>query len=201
MTRVTVIGAGGHGKVVIATAVAMGWEIAAVLDDDASRWGQPILGYTVAGPCERALGSPDATCVLAIGSNAVRRRVAAAARCQFATLVHPTAHVHPSVRLGAGSVVFAGAIVQPDTVLGRHVIVNTAASVDHDCVLGDAVHIGPGARLCGGVHVGHEVLVGVGAVVVPGIHVGAHSIVGAGAVVVTEVPDGVVTVGVPARRR
>jgi acetyltransferase EpsM len=201
MTRVTVIGAGGHAKVVIATAVAMGWEVEAVLDDDPARWGQTILGYSIAGPCERVLATPDATAVIAIGSNAARRRIGAAARCRFATLVHPTAHVHPSVRLGAGSVVMAGAIVQPDSALGSHAIVNTAASVDHDCVVGEAVHLAPGARLAGGVHIGDEVLVGIGAVVIPGIHVGARSTVGAGAVVVQDVPEGVVTVGVPARQR
>jgi acetyltransferase EpsM len=201
MSKLTVLGAGGHAKVVIATALAAGWEIAAVLDDDAGRWGGRLLGYVIEGPCERALSAPESTCTIAIGANAVRRRIAAAARCRFATLVHPTAYIHDSVLLGAGTVVMAGAIVQPDSRLGSQVIVNTSASIDHDCVLGEAVHIAPGARLAGGVRVGDEALVGVGAVVIPSIHVGARTTVGAGAVVVRDLPGDVVAVGVPARSR
>jgi acetyltransferase EpsM len=201
MTKLMVIGAGGHAKVVVATAVAAGWEIAAILDDDRARWGGQLIGHVISGPCERGLADRGTKCVIAVGDNAVRRRLAMAARCQFARLVHPEAVVHASVHIGPGTVVFAGAVVQPDCVLGAHVIVNTSASVDHDCVLGDAVHVAPGARLAGAVQVGDEALIGIGAVVIPSIRVGTASVVGAGAAVVRNVPDRSVVVGVPARAR
>jgi acetyltransferase-like isoleucine patch superfamily enzyme len=80
-----------------------------------------------------------------------------------------------------------------------HCIVNTVASVDHDCVLGDFVHVAPGARLCGGVTVAAGAFIGAGAVVVPGRRIGADAIIAAGAVVLTDVPDGSVAAGNPAR--
>src|SRR6056297_307029 len=118
---VWVIGAGGHAKVVIATLQASGRDVAGVLDDDAAKHGTTVLGVPVLGPVERAAGGEA---LVAIGNNAVRKRIAEALpEVRWASAVHPSAVVHPSVQVGAGSVVFAGAVVQPETRLGRHVIV------------------------------------------------------------------------------
>jgi len=43
--------------------------------------------------------------------------------------------------------------------------------------------------------------IGTGAIILPGVTIGAGALVGAGAVVTTDVPDGAVVVGVPARLR
>ncbi|MBL8848585.1 MAG: sugar transferase, partial [Planctomycetaceae bacterium] len=151
---VFVIGAGGHAKVVIATLQAAGQTAAAVLDDDPAQWGRTVLGVPVVGPVctlERELGRQA---VIAIGSNAVRRRIAKELRAEWVTVVHPSACVHATVLLGAGTVVFAGAVIQPDAAIGAHCIINTGASIDHDCRLGDFVHAAPGVRLAGDVEVG-----------------------------------------------
>jgi len=199
--KLTVVGAGGHAKVIIATARAAGWSVEVIVDDDQRRWGTTIGGIAIAGPSSAELANPNATCVLAIGDNATRRRLGATARCRFATIVHPHASVDPSVALGLGTVVFAGAVIQPDTRIGAHGIANTGCSIDHDCVLGDAVHVAPGARLAGEVTLGDEVFVGIGAVLIPRVKVGARTTIGAGAAVVRDLPAGVVAVGVPARVR
>jgi sugar O-acyltransferase (sialic acid O-acetyltransferase NeuD family) len=199
--ELVVVGAGGHAKVVVATARAAGFHVVAIVDDAPARWGGCLLGVAVSGPTEPILQDPDAQVVLAIGGNRVRRRLAGPARCRFVSIVHPAASVDATVVLGAGSVVFAGAVIQPDTVIGAHAIVNTAASIDHDCVLGDAVHLAPGCRLAGNVTLGDEVFLGIGAVVIPGITIGAGTTVGAGAAVVHDLPGGIIAVGVPARAR
>lgn len=201
MSGLVVVGAGGHAKVVIATARAAGLAIAHVVDDDRARWGGLLLGVPIAGPIGEVLADPRARAVLAIGHNATRRRLAHAARCRFVSAVHPSAIVDASVQLGDGSVIFAGAIIQPDAVIGAHAIVNTGASIDHDCVLGEAVHVAPGARLAGNVRLGDEAFLGIGAVVIPGIAIGARTIVGAGAAVVRDLPADVIAAGVPARIR
>jgi sugar O-acyltransferase (sialic acid O-acetyltransferase NeuD family) len=136
---------------------------------------------------------------LGIGDN--RRRLEVFLQLQkFCTaLVHPTAAVSPTVRLGAGSVVFATAAINAEARLGVAAIVNTGAIIEHDCVLGDAVHVSPGAVLCGNVTVGDRTWIGAGAVVIQGRTVGKGSIVGAGSVVVRDIPDDVVAYGNPAR--
>lgn len=193
-----ILGAGGHGKVVIAAAVAAGIRISAVLDDNPELWGTTLLGLPVDGPLSRAADS-DGLVVIALGDNQLRSRVAATMNLRWGTIIHPASYVHPSAVIGTGSVIMAGAVVQPDARIGRHTIVNTAASVDHDCCLGDFAHIGPGARLGGEVTVDEGVLMGVASAAKPGVRIGAWSVVGAGSVVISNLPPGVTAVGVPAR--
>jgi sugar O-acyltransferase (sialic acid O-acetyltransferase NeuD family) len=196
---VAVIGAGGHAKVVIGALVAAGRAVAGVWDDDPAKLGGTLLGVPVLGPTADAVRAGFRPAVLAVGDNRARQQLAAALDLDWVTVVHPRAWVHPSVRLGEGSVVFAAAIVQPDTVVGCHAIVNTGATIDHDCEIGDFAHVAPGVNLSGGVRVGNGTLLGVGSCAVPGARIGAWAVVGAGAVVVDEVPDGATVVGAPAR--
>lgn len=196
---VAVIGAGGHAKVVIGALLAAGRAVAGVWDDDPAKLGDTLLGVPVLGPTADVSRGATRLAVLAVGDNRARHRLAASLDLDWVTVIHPRAWVHPSVRLGAGSVVFAGAVVQPDTVVGRHAIVNTGATIDHDCAIGDFAHVAPGVNLSGGVRVGEGTLLGVGSCAVPGARIGAWAVVGAGAVVVDEVPDGATVVGAPAR--
>jgi sugar O-acyltransferase (sialic acid O-acetyltransferase NeuD family) len=198
-SEVTVVGAGGHAKVVIATLVAAGFRVRAAYDDTPEKWGRRLLGVPIQ-PREqmpRHLGSV----VLAIGRNDARQRLAQELACEWITLVHPRAWVDPGVTLGPGTVVFAGAVIQPGASVGDHVIVNTAATIDHDCEIGSFAHLGPGCHLAGHVVVGEGALLGAGACARPRVRIGRWSTIGAGAAVVGDIPDERTAIGVPARVR
>ena len=199
--ELVILGAGGHAKVVLATAMAAGWSCLSLYDDDASKQGQEILGVTISGQLPSADLFPDCWAVIAFGGNALRKQVAHRyPTLRWATVVHPSAVVHESVRLGFGTVVFAGCVIQPDTVIGSHCIINTSTSVDHDCQLGDFVHVAPGANLAGSVILGSEVFLGIGVSVIPGVRIGEATIVGAGACVVGNLASQITAIGVPARK-
>lgn len=120
----------------------------------------------------------DNFAVVAIGDNAARKRTAAEHTLDvFPPLVHPSAVVARSAKLGAGCVVMAGAVIQAGACIGPFAIVNTCASVDHHCMVGAYAHIAPGAHLCGGVEVGEGALIGVGVGVAPGAKIPAWSLV------------------------
>ena len=203
MKTVWVIGSGGHAKVVIDTLRAAGFDIGGLLDDDPGRLRRDVLGAPVLGDTSPAavarLGVTRA--VIAIGANRARAGVAQRleGRLTWETVVHPRAYMAGGVRIGEGSVAFAGAVEQPGAAVGRHVILNTACSADHDNEIGDFAQLAPGAHLAGTVRVGEGAFIGTGATVLPGLVVGAWSTVGGGGVVARDVPPGVTVKGVPAR--
>ncbi len=195
-----VVGAGGHAKVVIATARATGREVVAVFDDDIRRIGSNFMGVRIEGPVNSIRTQyPDAEVVLAIGDNRTRKEINAMLDGPFATLIHPFTWIAPDVALGPGTVVFAGTVVQVGTRVGTHCVLNTSCSVDHDCLLGDYSQVAPGARLAGTVELQEGAYLGMNACAIQNLSVGAWAVVGAGAAVIRDVPEGHLVKGVPAR--
>ncbi len=197
---VIVIGAGGLGRVVLSTLQEAGFEVKCVLDDARSLWGQSLLGVPISGPISDLRDGSKINAVAAIGDNLTRQAIVRQyPKVHWQTVIHPVAYVHPSVVLGAGTMVCAGAIIQPEAQVGDHVIINTGATVDHNCQLENYVQLSPGIHLAGNVNVGEGAFLGTGAVVIPGITIGAWSCIGAGAAVVRDIPAHITAVGVPAR--
>lgn len=116
-----------------------------------------------------------------------------------ASLVDPTAKLCASAQFGPGLQAMPDVIVHNDAIIGRQCLLNTRCLVEHDCVLEEGVEIGPGATLAGRVYVGANTWICTAAVVRPRIRIGRNCIIGAGAVVVSDIPDGAVAVGVPAK--
>ena len=124
---------------------------------------------------------------------------AAAMGIEFATLVHPSAVVAPTARLGQGCIVAPGTVIAAHTRIGDHVILNRGVLVGHHTSVGSCVTLSPGANVAGCVEIGDGVFLGMGATVIDRRRVGAGALVAAGAVVVRDVPEGARVQGVPAR--
>jgi len=195
--RLLVVGAGGHAKVVVDTAIAAGWEIAGIVGQkgDAAH----LLGHHVTTDGS-AIGA-DAF-IIAIGDNLTRAHHLERYRDRGMTaarVIHPSAVLSPSVTIGEGTFVAAGVVVNASACVGENAIINTSCAIDHDVIVGDHVLVGPGASLCGAVKLDEGVMLGAGATVAPLCHVGSWSVCGAGAAIVTDLPPRMVCVGVPAR--
>lgn len=201
MTRsLAILGAGGHGRVVADSAAALGWNVT-FFDD--SRTGM-VDGWTIAGVAadfERQAKNFEGA-IVGIGNNRARLDWSLrlhAAGVPLAVVIDPASRVSARAEIGAGSFLAAGSVVNIGATLGRACIINTAATVDHDCQLGDGVHLSPGVHLSGTVSIGSCSWLGTAAAVCNNLRIGDNVIAGVGSVIVTDISDGLVVAGIPAR--
>jgi sugar O-acyltransferase (sialic acid O-acetyltransferase NeuD family) len=196
MTKLFIVGASGHGKVVADTAEACGFTEIAFLDQ---LWPEKTMNahWPVVGVPEPR----QAPLFCAVGNNQVRANLFRTLNMETSPVLrHPSTTVSNHVEIGSGTLIVAGSVVNASASIGCGVILNTACSVDHDCIISDFVHISPGAHLAGNVSIGARSWIGIGVVVREGVHIGNDVVVAAGAVVLKDVEDGARVGGVPARR-
>ncbi|MBT1688318.1 acetyltransferase [Dawidia soli] len=195
MNKVIIQGGGEHARVVLDCLQAQGLQVVALFDP---KYTGDLWGVPQRGAYDPAF-MPEARAIVAIGNNAVRKRVVSITQHEYTNAVHPSAIISSRSSWGTGNMILHGVIIQAQAHMGNHCILNTGVRVDHDCIISDYVHIAPGTVLCGTVTVGEGTFIGAGAVVIPGRKVGAWATVGAGAVVTRDIPDYAVAVGNPAR--
>jgi sugar O-acyltransferase (sialic acid O-acetyltransferase NeuD family) len=197
-----IYGAGGHGKVVAETLLAMGMPAEIFLDDDVAACARTVLGLPVLAAerwLEANLGSKVA---LGIGDNHGRARAADRLKhsgCRLFSAIHPSAVISKSAKLAEGVVILAGAVLNAECEIGEGAIINSGAIVEHDVRVGPYAHLSPNCATGGGVEIGAYSHIGLGASVLPRIKIGNHCTVGSGAVVVDDVCDGQVVYGIPAK--
>ena len=206
--RCVILGAGGHGRVVLECIRALGQEaVDAFLDENHELWGTEVDGVPVPGgdglmPEVRAEGTTHFIVGLgALGDRRLRRRLfeqGVAAQLKPLSVVHPAAICSTRASIGQGTLVGPGAIVNVGASIGKNVILNSGSIVEHDCNVSSHTHIASGACLGGGATVGSDCLIGALAVIRHGITIGEGVVVGAGSVVLRDVSHGLTVVGIPA---
>jgi sugar O-acyltransferase (sialic acid O-acetyltransferase NeuD family) len=209
--ELVLIGAGGFARETAEAVRAVNaeqptWDLVGYVDDDPELHGVRVDGLPVLGPLTELKRLPAAHVVVCTGhpgnyfsrKRLVRRLDLDPAH--LATVVHPSAVLPATARIGQGSVLLAGVIATAAVTIGNHVAIMPGTVLTHDDVLGDYATVAAGVRLAGGVRVGEGAYLGAGALVRERGSVGAWSLVGMGAVVLDDVPAGEVWAGVPARR-
>lgn len=121
--------------------------------------------------------------------------------------IEPGAIIREQVEIGNNAVIMMGAIINIGAVIGEGTMIDMGAVLGGRATVGKHCHIGAGAVLAGVIEpasavpviVEDDVLVGANAVVIEGVHVGRGAVIAAGAVVISDVPEGVVVAGCPAK--
>ena len=196
---VILIGGSGHARVIIDCIRAAGDRVVGILDDGLAL-GDRVLDVPVLGKTADYQQYTDHRFLIAIGNNAVRRRIAESMEVRWYTAVHSSALISDYSTLGSGTVVMPRAVINACASVGEHCIINTGAIIEHDNKLGNYVHISPGAALGGTVKVGDGTHIGIGAAVRNNIEICDNCTIGAGAAVVKHITEPGIYAGVPARK-
>ncbi|MGZ4057202.1 MAG: PglD-related sugar-binding protein [Bacteroidia bacterium] len=150
--RIVIIGAGGHGKVVLDAILAQGkYEVVGFVDGNVSVGKEVINSYKVIAK-QDDLGSLKDKAdyfIVAIGNNQIRSKIAAEAKSIFkaVTIIHPSAVIGSQVNIKEGTVVLANSVINASASVGENVIVNARVVVDHDCIIGNNVHLSIGTMV------------------------------------------------------
>ena len=159
MTKLIILGASGHGKVVAEIAEECGFTVIEFVDDRYPEL-QTIGPWPVVNTIHEYLGCYDPVngCehrhIVAIGHNQTRMTIQNQlehVQAKLTLLIHPSASVSKYANIGEGSIVMSNAVINAFADIGKACIINTGAIIEHDCHLGNGVHISPNATLswCG----------------------------------------------------
>lgn len=186
-------------------AVTPSFELLGVLDDDPKYRGTKVDGVPVLGKLDKVRSYPSASFVLCIGAHKSRlTRYAIVQRLKmpksrYATMIHPTAKVYASSRLGHGCLIHKGAIIFND------IIVEDLVSVLANTVIGARNRLCEGALITSlvvttaDVVIGSYSHIGAGSAIGEGVKIGPGAQVAMGSTVLADVPPGTFAFGNPTR--
>ena len=208
-TPVGIIGAGGYGREILeyaADAAVDGWdfEVVGFFDDRSDARDGFGDEHPVLGSIADIEGSDLDHFVVALGEPRLRRSAARRLEAWGKTLtsvVHPTAYVSRTARVGPGAVLCPFTLVGAHSTVGRNISVNVYGSIGHDSVIGDDCVVSPYVAVTGTVRIGDACFFGTHATLAPGIEVGAFTKVMAGSFVHRSAPAGSLLAGSPAKGR
>lgn len=199
MRNLFIVGAGGFGREAVWTLERINasqqqpiWNIIGFADDDPAKASGNFEGYPLLGSVETASKDhPGASVFIAIGDNAIRRKVYRQLRGHdFPALIDPSAQVSPTTEFKHGTFIACEAVVSVGTEIGKFVIINARAGVGHDSTVGDFSNIAPGVSLSGHTTIGEDVMMGTNSCTAPGMTVGDGATVVCGTPVLKNVAAG-----------
>jgi sugar O-acyltransferase (sialic acid O-acetyltransferase NeuD family) len=118
---------------------------------------------------------------------------------RYATVIHPSAKIAPSAKIGLNTLIMAGVVITADVTIGNHVCILPNTVIHHDSIIEDSVLIGAGVIVAGHVRIRENCYIGSGSTIINNIEIGPKALVGMSSNVLKTVPAEVTVFGNPAR--
>jgi sugar O-acyltransferase (sialic acid O-acetyltransferase NeuD family) len=118
---------------------------------------------------------------------------------ELVTIIHPSAFIATSVKIGIGNFIKARAVIETNTVIRDCCIIDNGVVIAHDNLIENACHIAPGAIFGSSIKIGENTIVGIGASISTNINIGSNCIISVGSAVTKHVENNSVVDGVPAK--
>lgn len=197
-TDVVIYGGGGHAKMCIEMITqSEKYTIKGVIDDNKPVGTQifnvPVIGnendlteFQIKGLTKVILG------IGAVLNHKSRNHLYKSIQSKLLdipTIIHSTAMVEPSVKIGKGNQIMQGAIVGSDVTIGNNCIINSGCIISHDTVIGNNVHIAPGAIIAGGVTIQDNTVIGMGSTLFLGVSIGKNVSINNGVHIFKDIAD------------
>ena len=206
MLNLIIVGSGGFGREVLQwtkdSFSEAQYRIKGFLTNSDSDLKGFDVPYPVLGSDEEYRIEKNDRFIFAIGDVGIKRTITERLEgrgAEFISLVHPSAVVASSARIGKGAVICPFALVSPNVVLGDHVMLNFYASCGHDAKIGKFCIFSPYATVNGFAELDEGVFLATHASVGARRKIGRDSKVSANSVVTADVPAKTLVYGVPGK--
>ena len=201
MTKLLIIGTGGHSRVIIEAAIESGIEIIGLIDLDYKNQKEAILNIEVLGALDtlNQFKNNEISVIIAVGDNYKRRELFHKVNTlgySMINVIHPRAIISPSAKLGKGVFVNVGAVINSKAKIGNNIIINTGAIIEHEVEIADHSHMAPKVCVGGRTKIGENTFIGLGTNVANNILVGNNVTIGAGSTIIRDVNSNLKVVGV-----
>lgn len=117
---------------------------------------------------------------------------------KFISLVHPTANVDRSAKIGVGCIILQNAFIGAGSIIGDFILIQVSTVIGHDVKIGNYSRIDCLAVCTGGAIIEDEVTIHTAAVINQQVIVGKGSCVGAGSFAIRRVKENSTVFGNPA---
>ena len=178
MSRLVLIGGGGHCKSVLDAALRVGAFQEIVILDPGLPVGSEMMGCAVYGGDDKMVELKEKgfdhafITVGCVGDTSLRRKLAERADTygfNYPCIIDPSAVVSEFSKLEAGVFVGKNAVINAGAQIGNHAIINTGAIIEHNCHIGAFTHVAVGATVCGDCSIDEDVFIGAGATLIQGL--------------------------------
>jgi len=210
LKKLVLYGAGGFGKEVAAIIETINdhkptYELLGFIDDgECFEIGDIINGYPLLGRKKWILEHKDEVyCTCTIGNAKIKatiQRELSKRNVKFETIMAESSRVGKYTEIGQGCVFYGEVSISVNCKIGDGVLLNHGCNIGHDAVIGNYTTVMPNTGISGACIIGEEVSIGGHAFIVPGKKIGNQATVAAGSIVFTNVREGSLVLGNPAKR-
>ena len=201
MKNIVILGAGDLGKEIVWLIEDINkrepqYLILGFLDDDLQKMGDSFFGYKVLGTSkdlDLIASKMPVYAIIAIQDGMVRKKIVEEHPTfdNWETIIHPSAVVASTSKIGKGSILFPQVTISVDNNLGKFGLYYIHATVCNDCLVGDYTSVMSGSSISEHVKVGMGCFLAAGSTIYPHIQIGNNVNIGVEATASKNYGDGV----------
>ncbi|RAR47222.1 acetyltransferase [Flavobacterium lacus] len=202
MKKIIIVGAGGHAAEVVdylnfinampSIDANQKWEVLGLIDDNIANFHLYSYDYPFLGDIKAHEVNHEVDYLIAVANIKFRRLIVEsllAKGAKFCTLIHPTAIVSPTAKIGLGNVISHNVSIGPKVEIGNFNLINSRCTLGHDTKLENYNFLSPQTVTGGGTEIGNNNFFGTNVAILPRTTVGNNNTISAGMVVDKSIHD------------